>query len=639
MKLDKDSPTESPEKFWGDQARILSWGAHPTKILSGDLKKGNVKWFEDGKLNACYNCVDRHLDKYGDKTAIIWESEDPNSNLSSPSPSPSSSSSSLSLSCSESGSRKITFNDLHKEVCRFANLLKSREIKKGDRVCIYMPMIPEATMAMLACARIGAIHSVVFGGFSPESIKSRVLDADCRAVITVDGSFRNGKLIPFKDNIDKALVDCPNVDTVINIKNTCNKVEWFVHRDIDYHEHINLMSDDCPCETMDACDPLFILYTSGSTGNPKGILHSVGGYLLYASYTHKFIFDIKPDDVYWCCADVGWITGHSYIVYGPLANATTSIMIEGNSGFPDSSRCFDIIDKYKVSIFYTSPTFIRLLMKCGNQNVKSSSRESLRILGSVGEPINPECWQWYFDVIGDKRCPIMDTWWQTETGGFMIAPPLDKKLQKPGFAQKPIPGISLALLDNNGKEIKGKGEGVLVISKPWPGMMLEVYKNHKRFLDVYLKPHPGYYFTGDGAKRDKDGDYCITGRVDDMINVSGHLLSTAEIEGALALNPKVIESAVVGVDHSIKGQAIYAFVTLVKNGDDITKDLQASVRSQLGPVVSIDFIQYADDLPKTRSGKIMRRILRKIANKKGGDLGDISTLNNPDCIEKLIKNS
>ena len=629
MKFDKDPSTKNPEKFWGDQASILSWSTHPTKILSGDLNKGNIKWFEDGKLNACYNCVDRHLDKYGDKTAIIWESEDPNSNLSSP--------------CyeheSESGSRKITFNELHKQVCRFANLLKSREIKKGDRVCIYMPMIPEAAMAMLACARIGAIHSVVFGGFSSESIKSRVLDANCRAVITVDGSFRNGKLIPFKDNIDKALVDCPNVDTVINIKNTCNKVEWFVHRDIDYNEHINLMSDDCPCEAMDACDPLFILYTSGSTGNPKGILHSVGGYLLYASYTHKFIFDIKPDDVYWCSADVGWITGHSYIVYGPLSNATTNIMIEGNCCFPDSSRCFDIIDKYKVSIFYTSPTSIRLLMKCGNQNVKSSSRESLRILGSVGEPINSECWQWYFDVIGDKRCPIMDTWWQTETGGFMIAPPLDKKLQKPGFAQKPIPGISLALLDNNGKEIKGKGEGVLVISKPWPGMMLEIYKNHERFLDVYLKPHPGYYFTGDGAKRDKDGDYCITGRVDDMINVSGHLLSTAEIEGALALNPKVIESAVVGVDHDIKGQALYAFVTLVKNSDDITEDLQASVRSQLGPVASIDFIQYADDLPKTRSGKIMRRILRKIANKKGSDLGDISTLNNPDCIEKLLKNS
>tara|TARA_A100001015_G_scaffold319854_2_gene444167 strand:+ start:81 stop:1985 length:1905 start_codon:yes stop_codon:yes gene_type:complete len=605
-------------KFWEDQSDMIFWNKKFTSVLTGDLKKGNIKWFEGGKLNACYNCVDRHLDEHGDKLAIIWEGEAGEEN------------------------RKITFSKLHKDICKFANLLKSRGIKKGDRVCIYLPMIPEAVVSMLACARIGVVHSVIFGGFSPESIKTRVLDADCCAVITADASIRNGNMVNFKDNIDKALVDCPNIKTVISIKNHGNNFLSFPHRDVDYHENIADMSDNCPCEEMDANDTLFILYTSGSTGKPKGVVHSVAGYLLYASFTHKFVFGINHDDIYWCAADIGWITGHSYIVYGPLSNATSIIMFEGNPAYPKASRCYDIIDRYKVNVFYTSPTFIRCLMKEGGKNLETKSLDSLRVLGSVGEPLNPECWKWYFNKIGKKKCPIMDTWWQTETGGVMISPPRDIFLQKPGMSQRAMLGVSVEILDCDGQEIKGEGDGVLVISKPWPGMMQGIYKNHKRFVDVYLKKYPGYYFCGDGAKRDHDGDYSITGRVDDMLKVSGHLLSTAEIESAITLHPKVIESAIVGYEHDIKGNAIYAFATLSdidtnkKNHILIKSELISLVRKEVGPIASLDFIQFSDNLPKTRSGKIMRRILKKIANKDFENLGDTSTLSNPESIDSLI---
>ena len=608
----------NPEEFWREQAPMLSWDKDFTKVLSGQVSKGNIKWFEDGKLNVCYNCVDRHLKKNGNKTAIIWEGDDPKDSL------------------------KLTFSELHKEVCKFSNMLKNRKIKKGDRVCIYMPMIPEAAIAMLACARIGAIHNVVFGGFSPESIKTRILDADCCAVITADGGTRGGKLIRFKDNVDQALTDCPNVHTVITIKHANNNIQWIANRDIDYLCEKDTLKDDCPYEIMNAEDPLFILYTSGSTGTPKGVLHTTAGYLLYASFTHKFTFNIHESDIYWCTADVGWITGHSYIVYGPLANATTTVMFEGVPSSPDASRCWKIVDKYKINVFYTAPTLIRALRKDGDDNVTSTSRKSLKVLGTVGEPINPESWKWYFEVVGEKRCPIMDTWWQTETGGFMIIPPLDKKLQKPGFAQQPMLGIKMALLDNNGDEIKGEGAGLLTIANPWPGMMRGIFNNHKRFIDTYLKPFPGYYLTGDGAMRDADGDYRITGRVDDTINVSGHLLGTAEIESALVLHDKIAEAAVVGFAHQLKGKALYAFVTPMKgvdiNDENLNKELKALVRSQVGPVASIDKIQYAQQLPKTRSGKIMRRILRKIANNDLDSFGDISTLHNPDCISILIKN-
>ena len=603
--------------FWEDQSQFLFWDKKFTSVLSGELKLGNVRWFEGGKLNACYNCLDRHLEKHADKLAIIWEGEGSNR------------------------VRKIKYSDLHKSVCKFANLLKSNGIKKGDVVCLYLPMIPEAVMAMLACARIGAVHSVIFGGFSAESIKSRILNSNSSAVITADGSQRNGKLFDFKSNIDKALIDCPNVKTVINIKNYGNNINWFSHRDIDYFESIKNMTDECPCEPMDSNDPLFILYTSGSTGKPKGIVHSVAGYLLYASFTHKFTFNIQPNSVYWCTADIGWITGHSYIVYGPLANATSVVIFEGNSLYPDSSTCFDLIDKYNIDVFYTSPTFIRYLIKEDNKKIQNNSFKSLRVLGSVGEPISPESWKWYSSNIGLNNCPIMDTWWQTETGGFMISPPLDMKLQKPGMAQRPAVGISLNLLDDNGNEIMGEGSGTLVVSKPWPGMMLGIYKNHERFLDVYLRKYPGYYFTGDGAKRDSDGDYCLTGRIDDTINVSGHLLSTAEIESAISLHPKAVEAAVVGFKHQMKGKGICAFITLSKEVldneiEDVKSEIKALVRKELGPIVSLDIINFTDSLPKTRSGKIMRRILRKIANNDIEDLGDISTLSNPGCIDILI---
>lgn len=603
-----------PEQFWAEQAEQLTWMQPWQAVQQGDLAAGNCQWFSGGKLNVSVNCIDRHLPAMANKTAIIWEGDDPKH------------------------TSRLTYQDLYDAVCRFANVLKLRGIKKGDRVCLYMPMIPEALIAMLACARLGAIHSVVFGGFSPESLRNRILDADCNCVITVNGGYRNGSLLPFKANVDKALEACPNVHTVLVINHAELKIPW-QERDVDYNELAATVSNDCPAELMDAEDPLFILYTSGSTGKPKGIVHSTAGYLLYAAFTQRVIFDLQPNDVYFCTADVGWITGHSYVVYGPLANGTTTLIFEGTPQYPSPSRYWEIIDKHQVSIFYTAPTAIRALMQHGDAPLQSTTRRSLRLLGSVGEPINPEAWSWYFEVVGRKRCPIMDTWWQTETGGIMIAP-FGDVIQKPGAAMRPFFGIQPALLDGQNQEISGAGEGVLVIKASWPGMARTLYSDHTRFMETYFKPCPGYYFTGDGAKRDDEGDYWITGRIDDVLNVSGHRIGTAEIESALVLHSEVAEAAVVGVTHPIKGQGIYAFVTLMLGSlpsADLQRDLVALVRKQIGPVVTIDHIQFAASLPKTRSGKIMRRILRKIANRELDHLGDISTLANPECIEVLLK--
>ena len=609
---------EDPNTFWEEQAKkYLQWDSKWTDISEEDFSMGKISWFKEAKLNTSVNCIDRHLNTKKNDIAIIWESDDPDK------------------------SKEITYEELHKSVCRFANALKKRKIKKGDRVCIYMPMIPEAAYAMLACSRIGAIHSVVFGGFSPESLKDRILDSDCRVVITADEGVRGSKVIPLKENVDQALENCPNVHSVFVVKRTGSKINWYADRDVVYEEIIQEVSELCEPEPMDSEDPLFILYTSGSTGKPKGVLHTTAGYLLQSAMTHKLIFDYKEGDIYWCTADVGWITGHSYIVYGPLLNGATTLMFEGIPTYPKPSRFWEIIDKHKVNIFYTAPTAIRALMSLGNKPLESTSRESLRVLGTVGEPINPEAWEWYYNVVGNGKCPIVDTWWQTETGSIMIAPLAGCTPQKPGSATKPFFGISPAILDSQGKEIEGEGEGSLVIKSSWPSQIRTVFGDHERCIKTYYSNFPGYYTTGDGAKRDKDGYYWITGRVDDVLNVSGHRLGTAEIESALVLHPVVAEAAVVGYEHAIKGQGIYCYVTIMKDkraNEALKKDLVDLVAKEIGAIAKPDIIQWSPSLPKTRSGKIMRRILRKIATNEIDDLGDTTTLAEPEVVKDLIKN-
>ena len=620
IKLYKES-IKNPEIFWAEQAKCIDWF---TPFSKDSIKKVNfsktnleIKWFYDGKLNVSYNCIDRHLEKKGDKTAIIWEGDNPQE------------------------SKNISYRELHSEVCLMANVLKSKGIKKGDRITIYMPMIPEATYAMLACARIGAIHSVVFGGFSPDSIADRIIDCKSDYVITADEGYRAGKIIPLKNNVDIALNRCPNVKSVLVIKRTGNKINMFPNRDIWWHEEKLKVSKDCEPTIMNAEDPLFILYTSGSTGKPKGVLHTSGGYIVYAAITHKYIFDYKENEVYWCTADVGWVTGHSYIVYGPLANGAKTLMFEGVPNYPSSSRFWEVIDKHNVNIFYTAPTAIRALMKEGDGPVRSTKRDSLRVLGSVGEPINPEAWDWYYKVVGSEKCPVVDTWWQTETGGILISPLPGATDLKPGSATKPFFGISPALVNNDGKKLEGVAEGNLVLETSWPGQMRTVYGDHKRFAETYFSTFNNVYFTGDGAKRDADGYWWITGRVDDVINVSGHRMGTAEVESALVSNVNVAESAVVGYPHDIKGQGIYAYVTLTDNtspSEKLKKELINWVRKEIGPIATPDLIQWAPSLPKTRSGKIMRRILRKIAANEHDKLGDISTLADPSVVKELINN-
>ena len=615
--LYKDS-LSNPDEFWGAQAETyLDWDKKWTQVSETNIEKGEFTWFKGGQLNASVNCIDRHLPENKNKVALIWEGDDPEE------------------------SRKITYQELHDEVCKFSNVLKSRNIKKGDRVCIYMPMIPEATYAMLACARIGAIHSVVFGGFSPESLKDRILDSDCQTVITADEGLRGGKKVPLKANVDEALISCPNVHTVLVITRTGAKVSWNDICDCRYEELSKNVPDYCDPEIMDSEDPLFILYTSGSTGKPKGVLHTTGGYLLQAAMSHRLVFDYKDEEIYWCTADVGWVTGHSYIVYGPLANGATSLIFEGIPTYPSPSRFWEVIDKHQVNIFYTAPTALRALMAQGDEYVKTSSRNSLRILGTVGEPINPEAWEWYFRTVGNSSCPIVDTWWQTETGGMMITPIASFTSMKPGSATKPFLGIEPALLDENGKEIIGEGSGNLVIKSCWPSQIRTVYGDHQRCIDTYYSLYPGYFTTGDGAKRDSDGYYWITGRVDDVLNVSGHRLGTAEVESALVLHKLVAEAAVVGYEHNIKGQGIYCYVTLMSDilpDEDLKNELIQLVSKEIGPIAKPDIIQWAPSLPKTRSGKIMRRILRKIASNETEDLGDTSTLADPSVVEELIQN-
>ncbi|MCZ7599120.1 MAG: acetate--CoA ligase [Gammaproteobacteria bacterium] len=609
---------EDPDAFWAEQAeKFITWSRPWGKVRQYDFHGASIKWFEGGKLNACYNCVDRHLDSRGDQVAILWEGDDP------------------------SVDRRITYRELHEEVCRFANVLKSRGVSKGDRVSIYMPMIPEAAVAMLACARIGAIHSVVFGGFSPDALSDRILDSDCRVVITADEGPRGGRNVALKANVEQALERCPDVHTTIVVRRTGGNVPTNDKRDVWYHEAMAEASADCPAEEMDAEDPLFILYTSGSTGKPKGVLHTTGGYTLFAAITHKYVFDYHDGDIYWCTADVGWVTGHSYIVYGPLANGATTLMFEGVPTYPDASRFWQVVDKHEVNIFYTAPTALRALMGQGNDPVTRTSRSSLRILGTVGEPINPEAWEWYYHVVGEDRCPIVDTWWQTETGGIMITPLPGATALKPGSATRPFFGIEPALLDPDGNELEGATSGNLVIKSSWPGQMRTVFGDHERFIETYFKMYPGYYTTGDGARRDEDGYYWITGRVDDVINVSGHRMGTAEVESALVLHEAVAEAAVVGYPHKIKGQGIYAYVTLmagVEPSEDLRKELVALVRKEIGPIASPDIIQWAPGLPKTRSGKIMRRILRKIAANELDNLGDTSTLADPSVVDNLVEN-
>ena len=601
-----------PEGFWGEQALNIDWHKPFTKdaIKKVNFSKDNleIKWFYDGKLNVSYNCIDRHLKTKSDNTAIIWEGDNPNE------------------------SKNITYKELHTEVCLMANVLKQRGVKKGDRITIYMPMIPEASYAMLACARIGAVHSVVFGGFSPDSIADRIIDCKSDFIITADEGYRAGKIIPLKDNVDKALKRCENVKSVLVIKRTGNEINMEPNRDVWWHEEKLTVDSICEPEIMNAEDPLFILYTSGSTGKPKGVLHTTGGYIVYASITHKYVFDYKDGDIYWCTADVGWVTGHSYIVYGPLANGAKTLMFEGVPNYPTSSRFWEVIDKHQVNIFYTAPTAIRALMKEGDEPVKRTKRNSLRLLGSVGEPINPEAWNWYYKIIGEEKCPIVDTWWQTETGGILITPLPGAIDLKPGSATKPFFGISPALVDNEGNKLEGEAEGNLILETSWPGQMRTVYGDHQRFADTYFSTFENVYFTGDGAKRDSDGYWWITGRVDDVINVSGHRMGTAEVESALVSNENVAESAVVGYPHDIKGQGIYAYVTLTDNTaptEELRKELLLWVRKEIGPIATPDLIQWAPSLPKTRSGKIMRRILRKIAANEHDQLGDISTLADP----------
>jgi len=607
-----------PEGFWAEQAeKYVTWSKPWNKVLEWDFHKARIRWFEGAKLNVSYNCLDRHLETRGDQVAIIWEGDDP------------------------AVDKKITYRELHHEVSKFANALKARGVNKGDRVSIYMPMVPEVAVAMLACARIGAVHSVVFGGFSPESLKDRILDSDCQVVVTADEGLRGSKPVPLKTNTDKALLDCRNVHTVFVVKRTGNEVPWHEGRDIWYHEALEHASPDCPPEEMDAEDPLFVLYTSGSTGKPKGVLHTTGGYLLYGAITHRYVFDYHDGDNYWCTADVGWVTGHTYIVYGPLANGATTLMFEGVPNYPDGSRFWQVVDKHQINIFYTAPTALRALMRLGNEPVEKTSRKSLRLLGTVGEPINPEAWEWYYHVVGEGRCPIVDTWWQTETGGILITPLPGATRLKPGSATRPFFGIKPALVDSDGKFLEGAASGNLVITHPWPGIMRTVYGDHQRFIDTYFKTYPGMYFTGDGCRRDEDGYYWITGRVDDVLNVSGHRMGTAEVESALVLHESVAEAAVVGCPHDIKGQGIYAYVTLmagVEPSDELQRELVHLVRSEIGPIASPDVIQWAPALPKTRSGKIMRRILRKVAANEVDQLGDTSTLADPSVVDHLVEN-
>jgi len=610
---------DNPEAFWEKEGKRINWINPYTRVkdVTWSNNDVNIKWFYDGTLNASYNCIDRHLSDKSDQIAIIWEGDDPNE------------------------SKKITYKELHQKVSKFANMMKHFGVQKGDRVTIYMPMIPEAAYAMLACSRIGAIHSVVFGGFSPDALAGRILDCDSKFLITADEGIRGGKIVPLKVNSDKALEQCPDVKNVFVVKRTGGDIEMKEDRDVWYHEAVELVGDECPPEEMNAEDPLFILYTSGSTGKPKGVLHTTGGYIVYASYTHEIIFDYHDKDIYWCTADVGWVTGHSYIVYGPLANGATTLMFEGVPNYPSNSRFWEVCDKHSVNIFYTAPTAIRALMKEGDAPVKSTSRKSIRLLGTVGEPINPEAWMWYFNIVGEKKCPIVDTWWQTETGATLISPLPGATDLKPGSASKPLPGVRPALLDSEGNILEGENEGNLCIADSWPGQMRTVYGDHKRFIETYFSQYDGYYFTGDGCKRDEDGYYWITGRVDDVINVSGHRMGTAEVESALVSHEKVSEAAVVGFPHEIKGQGIYAYVTLnagESGNEEIRKELIKWVRKEIGPIASPDLIQFAPNLPKTRSGKIMRRILRKIAENDYSELGDTSTLAEPMVVDELIEN-
>ncbi|MDP2296375.1 MAG: acetate--CoA ligase [Pseudolabrys sp.] len=605
--------------FWGDEAKRIDWIKPPTKIKNTTFDPHNVsiKWFEDGTLNASYNCVDRHLAKRGDQTALLWEGDDPKDD------------------------KAITYKQLHAEVCKFANVLKARGVKKGDRVTIYMPMIPEAAVSILACARIGAVHSVIFGGFSPDSIAGRLEDCKSAIVVTADEGLRGGRKVPLKANVDAACDKVGGVTSIIVVKRTGAAVNMKAGRDVYYDEIAKTVPADCPCEEMSAEDPLFILYTSGSTGKPKGVLHTTGGYLLYAAMTHQYVFDYHDGDVYWCTADVGWVTGHSYIVYGPLANGAISLMFEGVPNYPTTSRFWEVCDKHKVNIIYTAPTAIRALMQGGDEPVKKTSRQSLKLLGSVGEPINPEAWEWYYQVVGESRAPIVDTWWQTETGGILITPLPGATKLKPGSATRPFFGVVPEIVDAEGKVLEGATSGNLCIADSWPGQMRTVYGDHQRFIDTYFKTYPGKYFTGDGCRRDEDGYYWITGRVDDVINVSGHRMGTAEVESALVAHPKVSEAAVVGYPHDIKGQGIYAYVTLMageKPTEELRKELVGWVRKEIGPFASPDLIQFSPGLPKTRSGKIMRRILRKIAEDEFGNLGDTSTLADPAVVDDLVNN-
>ncbi len=610
---------EDPEGFWGEMAdKHVHWFKKWDKIwdwtYDGDI---SIKWFEGAKLNVSYNCLDRHLDSRGDQTAVIWEGDEPGLE------------------------RKLSYRELHAEVCKFANVLKSRGVKKGDRVCIYLPMIPEVVVATLACTRIGAVHSIVFGGFSPDALRDRILDSDCRVVITADEGPRGGRPVPLKANTHQAVSECPNLHTCVVVRRTGNDVPWDDKRDVWYHDLMEAADPDCPAEEMDAEDPLFILYNSGSTGMPKGVLHTTAGYLLFTTVTFKYIFDYHDGDIYWCTADVGWVTGHSYVMYAPLSNGATTVMYEGVPQYPTWSRFWEICDKYRINIFYTAPTAIRALMGQGDEWVNKTSRESLKILGTVGEPINPEAWEWYYHTVGEDRCPIVDTWWQTETGGILITPLPGCTRLKPGSATNPFFGVIPCLVDPEGKEIEGEGEGALCIKQPWPGQMRTVYGDHKRFIETYFATFKGLYFTGDGARRDADGYYWITGRVDDVMNVSGHRLGTAEVESALVVHADVAEAAVVGYPHSIKGTGIYAYVTLnagVSGDEELKKALVQLVRKEIGAIASPDIIQFSPGLPKTRSGKIMRRILRKVAANEVDDLGDISTLAEPAVVEDIIEN-